>query len=72
MKTNLKNVVGLGFKYYLLSVLGLAIALVVSQVFGAISIVGLLISPGLWIWCLRLAVSLLCLLAIAMILESWS
>ncbi|MDF5737402.1 MULTISPECIES: hypothetical protein [unclassified Nostoc] len=61
-----------GLKYFLLTLLGLAIALVLSQVFGAISIVGMLLSTSLWIWFVKIAVSLFCLFAIAMIIESWS
>ncbi|WP_298913361.1 hypothetical protein [uncultured Nostoc sp.] len=61
-----------GLKYFLLTLLGLVIALVLSQVFGAISIVGMLLSTSLWIWFVKIAVSLFCLFAIAMIIESWS
>ncbi|MEH2334444.1 hypothetical protein [Nostoc sp.] len=61
-----------GLKYFLLTLLGLAIALVLSHVFGAVSIVGMLLSTSLWIWFVRIAVSLFCLFAIAMIIESWS
>lgn len=61
-----------GLKYFLLTLLGLAIALVLSQVFGAMSIVGMLLSTSLWIWFVKIAVSLFCLFAIAMIIESWS
>ncbi|MEH2122475.1 hypothetical protein [Nostoc sp.] len=79
MKINLKDDENLlfkwfcqGLKYFLLTLLGLAIALVLSQVFGAISIVGMLLSTSLWIWFVRIVVSLFCLFAIAMIIESWS
>ncbi|MEH2423877.1 MAG: hypothetical protein V7K48_24125 [Nostoc sp.] len=79
MKINLKDDENLlfkwfcqGLKYFLLTLLGLAIALVLSHVFGAVSIVGMLLSTSLWIWFVRIAVSLFCLFAIAMIVESWS
>jgi hypothetical protein len=79
MKINLKNDENLlfkwfcqGLKYFLLTLLGLAIALVLSHVFGAVSIIAMLLSPGLWIWVVRIAISLVCLFAIAMIVESWS
>ncbi|MBW4556434.1 MAG: hypothetical protein KME59_10920 [Trichormus sp. ATA11-4-KO1] len=60
-----------GLKYFLLTLLGFAIAFVISQIFGAVSIVGILLSPRLWIWIVRIAVSLLCVFAIAIMLESW-
>lgn len=79
MKINLKNDENLlfkwfcqGLKYFLLTLLGLAIALVLSHVFGAVSIIGMLLSTSLWICFLRIGVSLFCLFAIAMIVESWS
>ncbi|MDZ8224523.1 hypothetical protein [Nostoc sp. ChiVER01] len=79
MKINHKNDENLlfkwfcrGLKYFLLTLLGLAIALVLSHVFGAVSIVGMLLSTNLWICFLRIAVFLFCLFAIAMIVESWS
>ncbi|MGF2039246.1 MAG: hypothetical protein RMZ43_028705 [Nostoc sp. CmiVER01] len=79
MKINLKDDENLlfkwfcqGLKYFLLTLLGLAIALVLSHVFGAVSIAGMLLSTSLWICFVRIAVSLFCLFAIAMIIESWS
>jgi hypothetical protein len=63
---------GQGLKYFLLALLGLALAFVVSHTFGADTIVGMLLSAGLWIWVTRIAISLVCLFAIAMILESCS
>ncbi|MEJ6481348.1 hypothetical protein N0Y54_08395 [Nostoc punctiforme UO1] len=67
----LLNLTGKGLKYFLLTLLGVAVAFVVSQVFGAVSIVGILLSASLWIWFARIAVSLFCLFAIAIVVESW-
>lgn len=61
-----------GLKYFLLILLGLAIALIVSHAFGAVSLVGLLLSASIWLWLLRIAVFLFSLFAIAMMIESWS
>jgi hypothetical protein len=61
-----------GLKYFMLALLGVALAFVVSHTFGAYMIVGMLLSAGLWIWVVRIAISLVCLFAIAMIVESWS
>lgn len=78
MKTNLKNdrillfkLTCKGLKYLLWILLGLAAALVISHVFGTASITKILLFPSLWVWFLRLVAFLLCLLMIAMILESW-
>jgi uncharacterized membrane protein len=78
MKTNLRNDQNMlfnlackGLKYFLLTLLGFAIAYVLSHVFGAVSIVGILLSATLWIWFFRIAISLFCLFAIAMMIESW-
>ncbi|MBD2447320.1 hypothetical protein H6G76_09090 [Nostoc sp. FACHB-152] len=78
MKTNLKNerillfkLVCQGLKYLLWFSLGLAVALVISHVFGTASITQFLLWPSLWLWFLRSVAFLLCLLMIAMILESW-
>ncbi|BAZ53512.1 hypothetical protein NIES4103_61900 [Nostoc sp. NIES-4103] len=60
-----------GLKYFLLILLGFAIAVIVSHVFGAVSLVGILLSTSVWIWFLRIAVFLFCLFAIAMMIESW-
>lgn len=67
----LLNLTGKGLKYFLLALLGVAVAFVVSHVFGAVSIVGILLSASLWIWFARIAVSLFCLFAIAIVVESW-
>lgn len=79
MKTSLRNDRNLlfkwackGLKYFLLTLLGFAIALVVSHVFNAVSLVAILLSASVWIWFLRIAVFLFCLFAIAIIIESWS
>ncbi len=78
MKPNLKDNDNLlfklfckGLKYFLLSLLGLAIALVVSHTFEADTIVGMLLSASLRLWVGRIAIFLVCLFAIAMIVESW-
>lgn len=60
-----------GLKYFLLVLLGVALVFVVSQTFRADMIVGILLSEILWIWVARMAISLVCLFAIAMIFESW-
>lgn len=60
-----------GLKYFLLALLGVALAFVVSHTFGAYTIVGMLLSASLWRWVARIAISLVCLFAIAMIVESW-
>ncbi|MEH2168515.1 MAG: hypothetical protein V7K41_18035 [Nostoc sp.] len=61
----------IGLKYFLLALLGLGIAFVVSHTFGANAIVGMLLSASLRSWVARIAISLVCLFAIAMIYESW-
>ncbi len=82
MKTNLNDDNNLlfrwfckGLKYFLLTLLGFAINFViahtVSHIFGAVSIVRILLFTSLWIWFVRIAVSLFCLFAIAIIFESW-
>ena len=78
MKTNFKNHQNLlfnwackGLKYFLLTLLGFTIAFVVSHVFGAVSITGMLLSASLWLWFFRIAVFLFCLFAVAMMIESW-
>lgn len=74
MKNN-RNVLlvltGRGLKYFLLTLLGFAIALIVFHVFQATSIIQILLSATVLIWFVRIAVSLFCMFAIAMILESW-
>ncbi|MEH1765103.1 hypothetical protein [Nostoc sp.] len=61
----------IGLKYFLLGLLGLVIALVVSHALGANAIVGMLLSASLWLWVARIGIFLMCLFAIAMIFESW-
>ncbi|BAZ83640.1 hypothetical protein PN497_09465 [Sphaerospermopsis kisseleviana CS-549] len=68
----LLNLAGKGLKYLLLTISGFAIAIVVFNVFGAWSIVTVLLSLNIWIWFIRAAISLFCMFAIAMIFESWS
>ncbi len=62
---------GKGLKYLVWALAGFAIAFVVFHAFGAFSLAQSLLSVGIWIWFLRVAVSLFCLFAIAMIFESW-
>jgi len=57
-------------KYFLLTLLGFAIALVISQVFGADTIVQILLSLSVLEWLLRIAVFIFCFFAIAIIYES--
>lgn len=59
-----------GLKYFLLTLLGFAIAYVLSQVFEFSTIVHMLLSPSLWEWILRIAVFIFCVFAIAIIYES--
>jgi hypothetical protein len=79
MKTSLKDDDNLlfkwackGLKYFLLTLLGFAIAFVLAQVFDADSIVGMLLSASIWKCFFRTAVFLFCLFTIAMMIESWS
>ncbi|HEY9801396.1 MAG TPA: hypothetical protein V6D25_13635 [Leptolyngbyaceae cyanobacterium] len=62
---------GRGLKYFLLMLVGLAIAFIISHTFTILPILGLLKSWDIWLWIARAAISLLCLFAIAMIFESW-
>ncbi|MCX7592572.1 MAG: hypothetical protein N2235_02195 [Fischerella sp.] len=78
MKTNFTNdynplfkVAARGLKYFLLTLLGFAIAYVMSTVFGVVPIVQMLQSAILWQWLLRIFLFIFCLFAIAMILDSW-
>ncbi|WP_341525706.1 hypothetical protein WKK05_24430 [Nostoc sp. UHCC 0302] len=78
MNTNLKNdenhlfkLAVKGLRFFLLTLLGFAIALVVSKVLGISTIVEILLSASLWQWVFRIAVCLFCLFAIAMMIESW-
>ncbi|MDZ7958971.1 MAG: hypothetical protein RMY34_14000 [Aulosira sp. DedQUE10] len=77
MKNNLNdhqnpllNLAGRGLKYFLLTLFGLTIALVVFHLFGPISITDILIHSQLGDWILKIAILLFCLFAIAMIFES--
>jgi hypothetical protein len=63
---------GKGLKYFLLMLAGLAIAFVISHTFKVILILTLLQSPDVWLWIARAAITLFCLLAVAMVFESWS
>ncbi len=62
---------GRGLKYFLLMLVGLAIAFIISHTFTILPILGLLKSSDTWLWIARAAISLFCLFAIAMIFESW-
>ena len=57
-------------KFFLLTLLGFAIACVISQVFGADTIVQLLLSPSVWEWLGRIAVFIFCSFAVAIFYES--
>lgn len=59
-------------KYFMLALLGFAIAYVISHVLGVGLIMQLLLSPILWTLISRVAVVIFCLFAIAMIYESWA
>jgi hypothetical protein len=59
-----------GLKYFLLMLVGIAIAFVLSHTFGSVPI--LLLLQSTWLWVARVAISLLCLFAIAMMIEFWS
>ena len=61
---------GRGLKYFLLMLVGLAIAFVISHTFTILPILWLLKSWDTWLWIIRAAISLFCLFAIAMIFES--
>ncbi|MEH1947761.1 hypothetical protein [Nostoc sp.] len=61
----------IGLKYFLLALLGLGIAFVVSHTLGANAIVGMLLSASLRSWVAKIAIFLVCLFAIAMMFESW-
>ena len=76
MKTNLTNdhnpllkLVFKGFKYFLLALVGFAIAYVISIILGGTQIVNPLL-PLLGDWVLRLAIILFCLMVTAIIVES--
>jgi hypothetical protein len=57
-------------KYFLLTLLGFAIALVISRVLGASTIVQIILYPSLWEWLFRIAAFIFCFFAIAIIYES--
>lgn len=57
-------------KYFLLTLLGFAIACIISKAIGASLIVSMLLSSTVWEWFLRIAVFIFCQFAIAMIVES--
>ncbi len=60
-----------GLKYFLLALVGFAIAYIVSTVFGVVPIVQILKSSGLWQLMLRIFAFIFCLFATGMILDSW-
>jgi hypothetical protein len=59
-----------GLKYFMLTLLGFAIALIISRVFGASTIVQMLLDLSVWEWLLRIAVFIFCFFAVAIIYES--
>ena len=76
MKTNLTNdhnpllkLVFKGFKYFLLALVGFAIAYVISIILGGTQIVNPLL-PLLGDWVLRLGIILFCVMVTAIIVES--
>ncbi|MCP6761536.1 MAG: hypothetical protein NHB32_22985 [Fischerella sp. CENA71] len=78
MKTNLQDGYNLlfkfavkGLKYFVLALVGFAIAYVISTVLNAVPIAQMLLSPILWKWMMRIAVFIFCMFAIAIILDSW-
>ncbi|BBD62178.1 hypothetical protein NIES2109_50160 [Nostoc sp. HK-01] len=60
-----------GLKFFMWALAGLAIAFVVFHIFGAFALANSLLSAEVWVWLGRVAASLFCLFAIAMIFESW-
>ncbi|OKH12857.1 hypothetical protein NIES592_16695 [Fischerella major NIES-592] len=78
MKTNLQDDYNLlfkfavkGLKYFVLALVGFAIAYVISTVLNIVPIAQILLSSILWQWMMRIAVFIFCLFAIAIILDSW-
>lgn len=57
-------------KYFLLALFGFANAWVISQVFGADTIVQMLLSPSVREWFYRIAMFIFCFCAVAIIYES--
>lgn len=77
MKKNFKDkqnplliLTGKGLKYFVLTLAGFAIAIVVFQVFGASTLTEALLSVAVWIWFGRVAALLFSLFAIGMLVES--
>jgi membrane protein DedA with SNARE-associated domain len=77
MKTHLKDDRNLLFqlscktlKYFLLTLLGFALACIVSKVLGTSLIVAILLSQNVWEWFFRIAVLIFCLFVIAIVFES--
>ncbi|RDH49335.1 hypothetical protein CBF18_15495 [Mastigocladus laminosus WC112] len=60
-----------GLKYFVLALVGFAIAYVISTVLNVVPIAQILLSSILWQWMMRIAVFIFCLFAIAIILDSW-
>ncbi|MBE9207037.1 hypothetical protein IQ244_10995 [Nostoc sp. LEGE 06077] len=60
-----------GLKFFGWTLVGFAIAFVIFHIFGAFSLAQSLLSVDVWVWFARVAASLFCLFAIAMIFESW-
>ncbi|PMB00870.1 hypothetical protein CEN50_01470 [Fischerella thermalis CCMEE 5268] len=78
MKTNLQDDYNLlfkfavkGLKYFVLALVGFAIAYVISTVLNVVPIAQILLSSILWQWMMRIAVFIFCMFAIAIILDSW-
>ncbi len=57
-------------KYFLLALFGFANACVISNVFGASTILQMLLSPSVWEWFYRIAVFIFCFCAVAIVYES--
>jgi hypothetical protein len=60
-----------GTKYFLLTLVGFAIACVFSHTIGTVPLAKTLLSIVVGTWVLRFAASLFCLFALGMIFESW-
>lgn len=78
MKTNLQDDYNLlfkfavkGLKYFVLALVGFAIAYVISTLLNVVPIAQILLSSILWQWMMRIAVFIFCMFAIAIILDSW-
>jgi hypothetical protein len=57
-------------KYFLLALFGFANTYVISNVFGASTIVQILISQSVWEWLFRIAIFIFCFCGVAIIYES--